>query len=250
MSIAGTSESASLSPLFRLPQELRDLIYEQVFADLISNPLYIHRFFANPQWRVCYNPDTRVPGLLLTSKAIYSESKSCLYSSCNPPRIVIDDQWAVHRGFGAIPEEFEWLCGFAPRDLETIIPMLTTVEELTLDIKALGPSQPYLLLVRWIRAVLNARETPLRTASISLRVGLKRRLYHVHHFEEVFEEAARVHSRNRPFEEIWVERRVRSNQWAGPSRGYAWARRHAIQAEVPDSLSCSVAWRDLMQAEL
>ena len=249
MSTAGTSESASLSPLFRLPRELRDLIYEQVFADLISNPLYIHRFFAK-QWRVCCNPDARVPGLLLASKAIYSESKSCLYSSCNPPPIVIDDQWAVHRGIGAIPEEFEWLCGFAARDLETIIPILTTVEELTLDIKALGPAQPCLLLVRWIRAVLNARETPLRTASISFRVGLKRRLYHVHRFEEVFEETARIHSRNRPFEEIWVVRHVGSNQWAGPSRGYAWGWRHAIQAEVPDSLSCSVAWRDLMQAEL
>lgn len=28
-------------PLFHLPRELRDLIYEQVFADLISNP-FVH----------------------------------------------------------------------------------------------------------------------------------------------------------------------------------------------------------------
>lgn len=239
------------SPLFDLPREPQDLIYEQVFADLISNPLYIRIFCANPLWRVCHNPDARVPGLLLTSKAVYSECKSCLYSSCNPPRIVIEDHRAPHRWTGLSPEEYAEQCGFAVRDLETILPILTTVEEMNLEVKALRIRPPCLVLLRWIRAVLNARETRLRKASISLRVGMKyphiSKLHIVRAFEEVYEEAAKIITQNRPLEEIWLLRSMNANDWAGPSFGFAWGGRHAVQAEVPDFLPCSVAWRDLTQ---
>jgi hypothetical protein len=239
------------SPLFRLPRELRDLIYEQVFADSISNPLYIRMFCANPQWRVCHDLNARVPGILMTSKAIYSESKSFLSSSCGPPRILIDDHWSPHRKSGKSPEEYGEECGFAVRDLETILPVLATVEELNLEIKALSQPPPCLVLVRWIRAVLNARETQLRKASIGLRVGMRYpdilSLQIVRLFEEIFEEAARINTQNRPLENIWLLKRTNANNWAGPSFGFAWSGRHAVQAEVPETLPCSVAWRDLIQ---
>jgi hypothetical protein len=252
MASAKIPESVNQSPLFDLPRELRDLIYEQVFADLISNPLYIRMLCANPQWRVCYNPDARVPGILMTSKAIYSECKSCLYSSCNPPRIVIEDHRAPHRRTGLSPEEYAEQCGFAVRDLETILPILTTVGELNLEVKALTRQRkPCLVLVRWIRAVLNARGTQLRKASISLGVGMKyphiSNLQIVRAFEEIYEEAAKIITQNRPLIEIWLPRRINVDDWAGPSFGFAWSGRHAVQAEVPDFLPCSVAWRDLTQ---
>jgi hypothetical protein len=44
MSTTDTEQTVNHSPLFDLPRELRDLIYEQVFVDLISNPLCIRRF--------------------------------------------------------------------------------------------------------------------------------------------------------------------------------------------------------------
>jgi hypothetical protein len=253
MSSAKITESVTQSPLFDLPRELRDLIYEQVFADLISNPLYIRIFCASPQWRVCYNPDARVPGILLTSKAIYSESKSCLYSSCGPPRILIDDHMTLHRETGLSPEEYGEQCGFAVRYLETIVPILTTVEEMNLEVNALRIRPPCLVLLRWIRAVLNARETRLRKASISLRVGMKyphiENSQTVRSFEEIYEEAARIITQNCPLEDIWLLQSMSANNWAGPSFGFAWSGRHAVQAEVPDSLTCSVAWRDLTQCK-
>ena len=252
MSRAQTTQTANHSPLFDLPRELRDLIYEQVFADLISNPLYIRRIGTNPQWRVCYNPYARVPGLLLTSKAIYSESKSCLYNSCNPPRIVIDDHAPLDWESIPPPEESFKRCGFAIRDLETIIPILTTVEELNLDIQDSTSSTvpDCMLLVRWIRAVLNARETHLRKASVRLRTSVKwppdigNTLN-----EEVCKEAARIKTQNRPLEEVWLLKRRIRDASVGPLYGMAWEGRHATQAEVLD-LPCDVAWRDLTKREI
>jgi hypothetical protein len=250
MSTTGTSEPENLSPLFRLPRELRDLIYEHVFADLISNPLYIRRFCADPEWKVCYNPLARVPGLLLTSKTIYSESKSCLYSSCNPPRIVIEDKRSPHLKSAKSPEEFMKQRGFAVRDLETIVPILTTVRELKLEIKNLDRT-PCLLLVRWIRAVLNAREMQLHKASIGLGAGVGGHLYpHIRDaLEEVCKETARINKRNYPLDEIWLLKRKSQDTLPGPWFGIAWEGRNTVQVEVPKSLPCSVAWQDLIRCK-
>lgn len=236
------------SPLFALPRELRDLIYEQVFADLVSNPLNIRKFCRIPQCIVCYNPDARVPGLLLTSKAIYSEAKTCLYSSCNPPRIVIDTH--LHEVVKS-PEEHGKRCGFAVRDLDTLVPILSTMEELNIDINAIDATPPCLPLVRWLRAVLNSRKTQLRKVSISLRVGNSNRLsVRVGaRFREVCKETARIYTRDRHLEEIWL---LKCWPWAtlvGPSFRIAWKGRHIVQAEMLVPLPCDVAWRDLTERE-
>jgi hypothetical protein len=250
MSTTDTEQAVNHSPLLDLPRQLRDLIYEQVFADLISNPLYIRRFCFDRQWKVCCDSQARVPGLLLTSKAIYSESKSCLYTSCNSPRIVIDDQRSVvDPGTVKKPEEVGKHFGFAVRDLETIVPILTTVEELTFDIEALDETPGCLSLVRWIRAVLNARERQLRRASVRLRAGVVNHLPpHIGNpMKEVCKETARIMARNRLVEEIWLLKRTRVDTLVGPSFGIAWKGRHTVQEELPDALPCDVAWRDLMQ---
>jgi hypothetical protein len=252
MSTVQAAQTANHSPLFDLPRELRDLIYEQVFADLISDPLYIRRIGNNPQWRVCYDPHARVPGLLLTSKVIYSESKSCLYNSCNPPRIVIDDHAPLHWESIPPPEECFKRCGFAIRDLETIIPILTTVEELNLDIQdsTLSITLACMLLVRWIRAVLNVRETHLRKASVRLRASVNWPPHIGNTMRDVCKEAARIKTQNRPLEEIWLLKRRIRDASVGPLYGMAWEGRHAIQAEALDLLSCDVAWRDLTEREI
>jgi len=251
MSTAGNPEPKIHNPLFRLPRELRDIIYEQVFADLFSHPLYIRKFVADPQWKVCYNPHARVPGLLLTSKAIYSEAKSCLYSACNPPRIIVDDQEITLHAIVKQPEELGERWGFAVRDLETILPLLTTVEELNLEIKAFHESAVCLLLIRWIRAVLRARGTPLRKLWIGVHVGRSGRdaFYDGANSarDEIIMEASRIKSRNRPWGETWILRRERWECAQGPPNGSVWREEQAVQEEVmPGPLACSMAWRNLI----
>ena len=253
MPIAGTLELQNHSPLFRLPRELRDIIYEQVFADLISNPLYIRKFAADPQWKVCYNPHARVPGLLLTSKAVYSEAKSCLYSPCNPPRIVIDDQEIAQHAKVTQPGKLGERWGFAVRDLETIVPVLTTVEELNLEVKAFHESPLCLLLIRWIRAVLNARNTSLCKLSIGVHIGrygnFAIRVGDNPERVEIIKEASRINARNRHLGETWLLRRGRWECGQGPPVGSAWEGSQAIQAEELEPLPCSVAWRNLIQGK-
>jgi hypothetical protein len=261
MSFAATPTSVNHSPLFNLPRELRDLVYELVFEDMTSNPLYIRKFAADPQWKVCYNPHARVPGLLLTSKAICAEAKSCLYSSCNPPRVVVDGQDIALHVDVKQPEEVGKQRGYAVRDLETIVPLLATVDELNLEIKALDGS-PLLLLVRWIRAVLNGRKTQLRKASIGVHVSTHSSFavntedgseiykasggYDGPERYEVMKEAARISTRNSQREEIWILKKMRWDSAQGPPFAIAWRGRHAIQAEAPDPLPCSVAWQELV----
>ena len=145
------------------------------------------------------------------------------------------------------PEEYGKQRGFAVRDLETIVPILATVEELNLEIQALDTS--CLLLVRWIRAVLNVRETRHRKASISLRAGVQNhsppRIGNP--MKEICRETARITTRDGSSEEIWLLKRRKRDSSVGPSFGVAWRGRHAVQAEVPDPLPCDVAWRDLIQ---
>lgn len=250
MPTAGTQEHQLHSPLFRLPRELRDLIYKEVFADLISNPLYIRKFAADPRWKVCYNPNARVPGVFLTSKAIYSEAKNCLYSPCNPPRIIIDDQEIAMHATVMQPEELGERWRYAIRDLETIVPLLTTVEELNLEIKAFHESPLCLLLIRWIRAVLNARNTPLRKVEVGVHIGrygsFAVRVGDSPERAEIIKEASRINARDRHLGETWLLRRERWECAQGPPTGSAWKGRQAIQAEEPGPLPCSVAWQNLI----
>jgi hypothetical protein len=163
---------------------------------------------------------------------------------------VIDDQRSVV-GPRTVktPEEVGKHCGFAVRDLETIVPILTTVEELTLDIEALDETPGCLCLVRWIRAVLNARERQLRRASVRLRARVVNHLppHTGSPMKEVCKETARIMTQNRLVEEIWLLKRTGVDTSVGPSFGIAWKGRHAVKEELPDALPRDVAWRDLMQ---
>lgn len=86
----------------------------------------------------------------------------------------------------------------------------------------------------------------LRKASISLRLGMKDRLpaYIGDTLKEICKETARMNTRNRLSEEIWPLKRWPWDTSVGPWFGMAWKGRHTIQAEIPDCLPSSVAWRD------
>jgi hypothetical protein len=159
------------------------------------------------------------------------------------------------------PEEVGKQRGNAVRDLETIVPLLTTVDELNLEIKALDGS-PLLLLVRWIRAVLNERKTQPRKASIGVLVSRNSSFavntedgseiyeasggYDGPERYEVMKEAARISTRSSEREEIWILKQVRWDSAQPPPFAIAWKGRHTIQAEAPDPLPRSVAWQQLI----
>lgn len=243
-------DTASPGPLLSLPRELRDQIYELALGGLISNALYIRKFDADPHWKVCYNPNARVPGILLTSRLVYSEAKRYIYGSCNPPRIVVD-HWstALHAKIMS-PEVIEARRGFKVRNLDTILPILETVEELNLEVKATVEDDNRLLLLSWIRSVLNQREKPLRHAIIGVH-GLHYKVLH---------EAERILALNHPHGEVWLLERARRDDAQGPPKGIpyrdTYMQSHGCTVYPsrsrpgrPDHLPPSMAWRNLIYGE-
>jgi hypothetical protein len=237
--------------LLDLPRELRDQIYELVLGDLVSNPLYIQKFDGDPHWKVCYNPDARVPGILLTSRLAYSEAKKYLYKSCNPPRIVVHHWYSALHARIMSPETIGTRQGFKVRDLETILPTLTTVEELNLTVEADGEEHYCYLLLSWVRSVLNQRGIPLRKANIAV--------YNNPH-RGTFDQAERIHALNHPQGEIWFLERARRDDAQGPPRGIPYRDTYKVssgcvvyssrnESRVPDHLPQSLAWRNLIYGE-
>lgn len=220
-----------------LPREIRDHIYEYALGDLTSNALYIRKFDSDPHWKVCYNPKARVPGILLTSQLVYSEAKDCLYKSGNPPRIVIHHWYMALHAKAQLPETIGTRFGFCRRDLETILPVLETVQELNLEIKAPGEEAYCLLLVKWVRSVLNHREKPLRRATIG-----------VHNGNDVVVEAGKIRALNHPQDEVWFLERARRDDAQGPPKGCPVCRRRE-KPESPDALTPSMAWQNLINGE-
>lgn len=250
MYLTTRSNDTMHSSLLALPRELRDQIYELVLGDLVSNALYIRKSDGDPHWKVCYNPSARVPGILLTSKLVYSEAKPYLYKSCNPPRIVIDHWYSALHARIMSPEEIEARRGFKVRDLETILPILTTVEELNLEIKPHNEDNHCALLVSWIRSVLGQREIPLRKATIGVHKESR----------ETRREAKKIRALNHPQDEIWLLNRARRDDAQGPPEGIAYRYTYMKSSGCVgfsdrskprrlDHLPPSMAWRNLIYGE-
>lgn len=232
-----TADVPKGATLFSLPREIRDQIYEFALGDLVSNALHIRKFDSDPHWKVCYNPNARVPGILLTSKLVHSEAKDCLYKSGNPPRIVIHHWYMALHAKAQLPEVIGTRFAFCVRDLESILPILETVQELNLEIKAPGEEAYCLLLVKWIRSVLNHRKTPLRTATIG-----------VHNGDDVVIEAGKIRALSRPRDQIWFLERARRDDAQGPPKGRPVCRDRQI-TESLDSMPPSMAWQELINGE-
>jgi hypothetical protein len=243
------SNIATHMSLLDLPRELRDQIYELVLDDLVSNALYIRRFDGDPHWKVCYDPDARVPGILLTSRLVYSEAKKYLYKSCNPPRIVVHHWYSALHARIMSPEATGARRGFKVRDLETILPILTTVDELNLTVEAPAEEDYCYLMLSWMRSILSQREIPLRKATIGVYNDPDR---------GTFNEAEKIHALNQPQDEVWFLKRARRDNAQGPPKGtpyrdtyinsiYGYFNRpHRDDPREPDHLPQSMAWRNLI----
>jgi hypothetical protein len=250
-SLAIRSNTATHMSLLDLPRELRDQIYELVLGDLVSNPLYIRKFDGDPHWKVCYNPDAGVHGILLTSRLVYSEAKKYLYKSCNPPRIVIHHWYSALHAQIMSPEAIGARRGFKVRDLETILPILNTVEELNLTVEADGEERYCYLLLSWMRSVLNQREIPLRKANIAVYNNPDR---------GTISQAERIRALNHPHGEIWSLQHARRDDAQGPPRGFPYRDTYMVSSgcviypsrnrpRIPDHLPQSMAWRNLIYGE-
>lgn len=232
--------------LFDLPRELRDQVYNNVLADLVLQPLYIRKFDSEPRWKLCYNPRARLPGILLVSKAIYSEARECYLELWGPRRIVID-YWYYSNPYKyhARTHHVELVSrGIEIDNVERVLPVLNAVQEFKLEVNALGDDAQCLLLVRWIRAVLNQRPVRLRRISIGVHCNdngsstIERR--------DIIREAREIRTQSQPPGDIWILRRTRRSNVQGPPRGNLLRGDQALEERF---LPQSMAWRDLHYGE-
>jgi hypothetical protein len=151
-----------------------------------------------------------VPGILLASRLVYSEAKKYLYKSCNPPRIVVHHWYSALHARIMSPEATGARRGFKVRDLETILPILTTVDELNLTVEAPAEEDYCYLMLSWMRSILNQREIPLRKATIGVYNDPDR---------GTFNEAEKIHALNQPQDEVWFLKRARRDNAQGPPKG-------------------------------
>lgn len=228
--------------LFCLPREIRDHIYGFVLDDVVSSPVYIRKFNSEPHWKVCYTSKARVPGLLLTSKAMYSEARDYLYTSLGPPRIIIE-YWNTTRNVR--PLSLGWILmmnGFQVRDLETVLPILRGVRDLSLEVRAPERDDSYcLLLVKWISSVLNDREDPLRRAIVD-----------VYNSPDILNETAKIRALKHTQNQMWHPAPLDSTEGplqGLPTKGPSLQRsvhRDIDTTERTDFLLPSIAWRNLI----
>ncbi|KAF2718935.1 hypothetical protein K431DRAFT_124282 [Polychaeton citri CBS 116435] len=228
--------------LLDLPKELRLEVYTFAFANIVSNPLYIRKYDAHPRWKLCLRHNTHVPGLLLTSRFVYLEAIGVLHTSCNPPKLIIDTHRKFLHGTIQQPEEIEEPNGNLVKDFESISPMLKAARELYVEISAIGEQQHCILLVRWIRAVLNHRKMTL--VGLNICVHVQDGLSVIRERTGVYEALAEIYCQTPT--RIWAIKRQRRSDYEGPPLG--------DEIELPrvlDSARATLeeeAWRDLMNA--
>ena len=144
-----------MSPLFRLPPEIRNIIYAHVLRGT-EQPFF---FIENSEvWRCGPSPAFLRPGppsLLRVSRLVAEEASQILHE-VRELRLMVISQGVPTARFGA----YHRFCS-----LEAFIPVLKRIHTLTLIVNThpgARVDEPYLQLLDWICTLLEQREVPIR----------------------------------------------------------------------------------------
>jgi hypothetical protein len=148
-----------MSPFFRLPPEIRNIIYGHVLFGT-EQPFF---FIENSEvWRCGPPPAFMRPGppsLLRVSRLIAEEASQVLHEVRELRLLVISQGFVT----GAIS------CYHRFCSLEAFIPVLQRIQRLTLIVNTHpghSMDEPYLQLLDWICTLLEQREVPIRNLSM------------------------------------------------------------------------------------
>lgn len=159
-----------------LPPELRIAIYEYAFATIVPTPLLIRKYLGRPWLYRRPMLQERIPALLLLNKQIYLEARDVLHSVC----FATADQVISIEHVQPIltlhppppPRDFNNICAY--RSVREIAPMLRSLPRIRLEVQVDGiaftkRASSTIVLLRWIRAVLNSRPSLGSLSHVHLR---------------------------------------------------------------------------------
>jgi len=141
------------SPLFNPPAELRDIIYEYLFADASLAPLCIE----GREIRAAPRRSTRESLCVLrTCRAIYTEVMPILYEKHDLHLLL-----RIPNLFGKAADSYPLVCKVP--DLKR---HLGQIERLSVSVEFTTGSYFTILLLRWLCLVLGQREKPLKSLTV------------------------------------------------------------------------------------
>ena len=157
-----------------LPRELRDEIYNFVFADLHPASFFFGKPYHEEAWYLARNLSACAPGILLVSKDIHAEAKDALCKRLLSGPEIFLQLWPEYTGgtvydvalTPALKHESEHI------DAAKLAPVLRSIRSLRMGIMfpaSYEMQAAVIALVRWIATVLATREIMIQHVRIVLR---------------------------------------------------------------------------------
>ena len=146
-----------------LPVELRIRIYQYTFTDVIIQTLLIKRFHGET-WLYRRRRVPQCPGILLLNKQTCLEAVETLHEYCfrtaSQVIAIRPVQNVLPQTQTRIPKDWNNICTY--QNVREIIPVLRSLPRIKLEVEISEVYEQQVLtlaLVRWMRAVVNSRDT-------------------------------------------------------------------------------------------
>lgn len=164
--------------LLTLPVEVRLIIYGYSLADTHPRRLLVKRYPGHPWLYRQPKSPVHVPGVLTLNKQIYIEARDVLYK-----RWLGTPEQSILIGFERFPNPHgpkDWNDYCTYRSVRELAPVLRALPRIRLEVEVSSTYRDQVLtmaLLRWIRAVLNARplvgtalHEPLQSVDVILSI--------------------------------------------------------------------------------